>query len=60
MTLDDDIQRLTEQWCEQLFEDERMGELTERLDRKPKSSRALSRARQARPSGRRLRRSSTL
>jgi hypothetical protein len=60
MTHDDDIQRLTEQWRDELFDDERMRELPEWLDRKPRSSHALSRARQGRPSGRRLRRSATL
>ena len=56
----DKIRQLEEQWCEQSIDDERMRELPQRIDRKPRSSRALSRARQGRPSGRRLRRSATL
>jgi hypothetical protein len=43
---DDDIRKLDEQWHEQLLDDERMRELTERLDHVPRSSHALSRARQ--------------
>jgi hypothetical protein len=62
MTLNDDdkLRQLDEQWREQLLDDDRMRELTERLDQNFRSSRALARARQGRPSGRRLRRSSTL
>ena len=60
MTHDDEIQRLTEQWDEQLLDDERMRKLPDWLNRNLRSSHALTRARQARPSGRRLRRSATL
>jgi hypothetical protein len=57
---DDRIRQLEEQWRQQLFDDERMRRLPEWLDQKSQSSHALSRVRQGRPSGRRLRRSATL
>ena len=58
MTPDDEqLSRLEEQWREEVLEDERMRASTEWSTTKPLSSRAFSRARQGRPSGRRLHRS---
>jgi len=58
MTPDDEqLSRLEEQWREEVLEDERMRASTEWSNPKPQFSRALSRARQGQPSGRRLRRS---
>ena len=58
MTPDDEqLSRLEEQWREEVLEDERMRASAEWSNPKPQSSRALSRAHQGRPNGRRLRRS---